>query len=116
MMKALQVDIQRVDEQTAILNLVGDVTTFADTPLHEAYRTVSAEGIRNVILNFVDNNAICSPGIAALLDVVVAANEQNQMVLMALPNDYFKKVFEMMGLSQHISIFNSLEEARGQIA
>jgi anti-anti-sigma regulatory factor len=67
-------------------------------------------------LNFVDNGTICSPGIAALLDVIVAANQKNQKVLMALPNDYFKRVFDMMGLSQHIHIFDSLEEATGRVS
>jgi anti-anti-sigma regulatory factor len=115
-MKELQVHVQRVGERTAVINLVGDITTFIDTPIHEAYRSISAEGISNVILNFVDSSAICSPGIAALLDVVVAANEKNQKVMMALPNDYFKKVFDMMGLGQHVSIFNSLEEATSLVS
>ena len=115
-MKELHVEVQRVNEKTAVINLVGDVTTFIDTPIHEAYRTLSAEGVSNVILNFADSSAICSPGIAALLDVVVAANQKNQKVLMALPNDYFKKVFDMMGLSQHIRIFNSLEEATSLVS
>jgi hypothetical protein len=48
--------------------------------------------------------------------VVVAANEKNQKVMMALPNDYFKKVFDMMGLGQHVSIFNSLEEATSLVS
>jgi len=108
----LQVDVEQLDKTTAVINLVGDLTIFADKPLHEAYKAVSNDGIRNVIFNFDERDLICTPGIAVLIDVIIEAYKKNQRLLMALPNAHFQKIFYLMGITQYARLFNSLEEAK----
>ena len=116
-MKAqLQIDIQQIDHNTAIINLIGDLTTSADgKPIHEAYDTVSAAGFNNLILNFDENNAIYSPGIPILLDIIIDARQKGQRLLIAIPNTHCQKLFRLMGITKLAGVFNSLEEAKRQV-
>lgn len=107
-----QVDVEQLNEKTAVINLVGDITIFADKLIHDAYDEISKEGVCNVIFNFSKDDVICTPGIAILIDVIVEASKKNQKLLMALPNSHFQKVFYLMGITQYVDIFNSLEEAK----
>jgi len=107
----IQVDVQKVNGKTAIINLAGDVTTFAEKAINEAYQEVSSNGISNIIFNFRENDYINSAGIAILIGVVTEARKKNQRLIMAMPSSHFQKIFRMVGLTQYADIYSSLEEA-----
>ena len=111
----IQVDVQRVDEKTAIIHLAGDVTTFAEKDINTAYKTVSDDGIANIIFNFRENDYINSAGIAILIGVVTEARKKNQRLLMAMPSSHFQKIFRMVGLTQYADIYSNLDEAKKTI-
>jgi len=108
----IQVDVQGVNEQTAIINLAGDVTTFAEKSINEAYQQVSGDGASNIIFNFRENDYINSAGIAILIGVVTEARKKNQRLIMAMPSSHFQKIFRMVGLTQYADIFNNLDDAK----
>ena len=62
----IQIEIQRVDSKTTIIHLMGDVTTFAEKEINEAYAQISSNGATNIIFNFRENDYINSAGIAIL--------------------------------------------------
>ena len=107
----LQVDVQEVDSYIAVINLVGDVTTFAEKAINEAYKQVSSNGARNIIFNFRENDYINSAGIAILIGVVTEARKKNQRLIMAMPSSHFQKIFRMVGLTQYADIYSNLDEA-----
>ncbi|RME42210.1 MAG: anti-sigma factor antagonist [Caldilineae bacterium] len=112
----IKVDVQTVDDQTAIIHLAGDVTTFAEKEITEAYQAVSRNNIRNIIFNFRENDYINSAGIAILIGVVTEARKRNQRLMMAMPSSHFQKIFRMVGLTQYADIYNSLEEAKEHLS
>jgi anti-anti-sigma factor len=107
----IQVDVQSVDENTAIINLAGDVTTFAEKAINDAYKQVSGDGANNIIFNFRENDYINSAGIAILIGVVTEARKKNQRLIMAMPSSHFQKIFRMVGLTQYADIYSNLDEA-----
>ena len=107
-------DIQvtvRLAEGATIIDLVGDVTTFAEEAIHEAYQDASSDGAHNIIFNFREHDYINSAGIAILIGIVTEARKRDQRLLMTGLSNHFQKIFRMVGLTQYADLYPTLEEA-----
>ncbi len=110
MSDAIQVSIREKDSAT-VIDLVGDVTTFAEDAINQAYQTVSTDGATNIIFNFRENDYINSAGIAILIGVVTEARKKDQKLLMTGLSVHFQKIFRMVGLTQYADLYPSVDEA-----
>ena len=54
---------------------------------------------------------ITSAGIAVLFDLIMTAEEQGQEVRIVQPMAHFRKVFDLVGLSRDVEVFEGEEEA-----
>ncbi|NJM06558.1 STAS domain-containing protein [Candidatus Gracilibacteria bacterium] len=95
----------------AIIDLIGDVTTFAEEKINTAYRDVTNRGARFVLLNFRQNDYINSAGIAILIGIVTEVNRNNQKLAVSGLSQHFQKIFRMVGLAQYAEIYQDEEEA-----
>jgi anti-anti-sigma factor len=114
MMDEVQVTV-RFEEAATIINLAGDVTTFAEDPINEAYQDASSDGAHNIIFNFRENDYINSAGIAILIGIVTEARRRDQRLLMTGLSSHFQKIFRMVGLTQYADLYATLEEALASI-
>lgn len=103
----------RERDGVAIIDLVGDVTTFAEEKINTAYREVTNKGARFVLLNFRQNDYINSAGIAILIGIVTEVNRNNQRLAVSGLSQHFQKIFRMVGLAQYAEIYQDEEEALG---
>jgi anti-anti-sigma factor len=101
----------RERDGVAIIDLVGDVTTFAEEKINTAYREVTNKGARFVLLNFRQNDYINSAGIAILIGIVTEVNRNNQKLAVSGLSQHFQKIFRMVGLAQYAEIYQDEEEA-----
>ena len=101
----------REESGATVIDLVGDVTTFAEDAINQAYQTASADGAMNIIFNFRENDYINSAGIAILIGIVTEARKQDQKLLMTGLSVHFQKIFRMVGLTQYADLYPSVEEA-----
>src|SRR3712207_1711280 len=101
----------RTEQGITIIDLKGDVTTFADAKITDAYRTASAAGARKIVLNFRRSDYINSAGIAILIRIVTEVNRAGQRLAMSGLNDHFQKIFRMVGLSQYAHIYEDEQQA-----
>lgn len=106
----IQVSV-RWEDTAAVIDLVGDVTTFAEEAINQAYQSASSEGAVNIIFNFRENDYINSAGIAILIGVVTEARKRDQKLLMTGLSTHFQKIFRMVGLTQYADLHPTLEEA-----
>lgn len=106
----IQVSV-RGEGKATIIDLVGDVTTFAEEAINQAYRTASDKGAQNIIFNFRENDYINSAGIAILIGVVTEARKRDQKLLMTGLSAHFQKIFRMVGLTQYADLHASVDEA-----
>lgn len=95
----------------AIIDLVGDVTTFAEEKINSAYREVTSQGVRNILLNFRQNDYINSAGIAILIGIVTEVNRNNQKLAVSGLSQHFQRIFRMVGLAQYAEIYQDEDEA-----
>jgi anti-anti-sigma factor len=101
----------REREGVAIIDLVGDVTTFAEEKINSAYREVTNRGARFVLLNFRQNDYINSAGIAILIGIVTEVNRNSQKLAVSGLSQHFQKIFRMVGLAQYAEIYQDEDEA-----
>lgn len=107
-------DIQvliRNENNATVIDLVGDVTTFAEDAINQAYQTASNDGATNIIFNFRENDYINSAGIAILIGVVTEARKKDQKLLMSGLSVHFQKIFRMVGLTQYADLYPNVDEA-----
>jgi anti-anti-sigma factor len=110
MSEEIQVSVRGEGEAT-IIDLVGDVTTFAEEAINQAYQSASADGAINIVFNFRENDYINSAGIAILIGVVTEARKRDQKLLMTGLSPHFQKIFRMVGLTQYADLYPSVEDA-----
>jgi anti-anti-sigma factor len=106
----IQVSVRETDGAT-IIDLVGDVTTFAEEAINQAYQSASSDGAVNIIFNFRENDYINSAGIAILIGVVTEARKRDQRLLITGLSAHFQKIFRMVGLTQYADIYPSVDDA-----
>lgn len=106
----LDVTLRRHGSVT-VIDIKGDVTTFADAKISEAYNVATQEGSLKLVLNFHHSNYINSAGIAILIRIVTSCGRNGQKLAMSGLNEHFQKIFRMVGLSQYADIYESEEQA-----
>jgi anti-anti-sigma factor len=110
MSEEIQVSI-REQKGATVIDLVGDVTTFAEDAINHAYQNASEKGATNIIFNFRENDYINSAGIAILIGVVTEARKKDQKLLMTGLSVHFQKIFRMVGLTQYADLYPNVDEA-----
>lgn len=110
MSEEIQVSVRGAGNAT-VIDLVGDVTTFAEEAINQAYKSASDDGARNIVFNFRENDYINSAGIAILIGVVTEARKRDQKLLMTGLSAHFQKIFRMVGLTQYADLHSSVDEA-----
>ncbi len=101
----------RVIGNIAVIDLVGDVTTFAEAKINAAYQEMSQNGAQQILLNFRQNDYINSAGIAILIGIVTEVTRNDQKLAFSGLSPHFQKIFRMVGLSQYAKIYQDEQEA-----
>jgi anti-anti-sigma factor len=105
----------RFERGATIIDLAGDVTTFAEEPINKAYQDASADGAHNIIFKFRESDYINSAGIAILIGIVTEARKRDQRLLMTGLSSHFQKIFRMVGLTQYADLYLTVEDALASI-
>ena len=88
-----------------VLEIHGEVSSFAEPALMDAYNTVTSAGVKTVILNFTDLSYMNSSGIGLLVTLLIRAQRQNQRLIACGLDDHYKQIFELTRLHEAITIF-----------
>jgi anti-anti-sigma factor len=106
----LSVNVRHRDG-VAVIDLIGDVTTFAETKVNKAYLEVTDQGAKQILLNFRQNDYINSAGIAILIGIVTEVNRNHQRLAVSGLSQHFQKIFRMVGLAQYAEMYQDEDEA-----
>jgi len=113
MWNTIQVDVQTVNDQIAIINLAGDLTTQAEKAVRAAYQQVSKHNVSNIIFNFRADDYVDSAGLLILIKVITEARRKNQQLIMTVPSAHSQRIFNLIGINHYANICNTLDEALG---
>jgi anti-anti-sigma factor len=69
------------------------------------------DGCRALIINFRDTKLVNSIGVSILLGIIDAAEEHGAHVVFAAANDQTMQLFELLGITQHVALAQTEQEA-----
>lgn len=111
----LTVNVRSINPQTAVLEIQGEITAFAEGTLMDAYTRVTDEGARNVILNFRGLEYMNSSGIGLLVTLLIRANRQKQRLMAVELKDHYRHIFDLTRLNEAIRIYSTEAEALAEL-
>ena len=108
---ALSMDVRRVGDSIAIVDIKGDVTAACEPVLMSAYEAAGGGSTSKLVLNFAGLEYMNSGGIGMLVTLLVRANRQRQELAAIGLSDHYREIFELTRLDEAITIYDSEESA-----
>lgn len=103
-------EVVRTDDHSTV-RIGGYISSEAAEPLEAAFAQVT--DARAILVVFAGDAFINSTGIAILFDLVLPLKDEGKDVRIVHPAQHFRKVFDIVGLSRDVGIYES-EEAAGR--
>ncbi len=90
-----------------VIDIQGEITSFSEKALIEAYNQAIQGNIRTVIFNFTGLNYMNSIGIGMLVTLLIRAKREGKNLVGYGLNDHYKRIFELIQLDKVIPIFSN---------
>ena len=94
-----------------ILKIQGDITSFSEPFLNQAYKNANDQGTQKILLDLEEGAYINSGGIAVLIQILAQTKRNNQQISITGLSDHFKKIFNMVGITKFADIHNDVQGA-----
>lgn len=96
-----------------VLVVEGDMTSDADADVKSAYAEIKrSKPIDTLIVNFEKTRYINSSGIATLINIIQDVQELNGTIYFIGLSDHFKKVMDIVGISDFVEIHSDESELK----
>ena len=106
---AITMDVRRIGDAVAVVDIKGEVTAACEPVLMSAYEEAGATP--KLVLNFAGLEYMNSGGIGMLVTLLVRANRQRQQLAAFGLSDHYREIFELTRLDEAITIYDSEEAA-----
>jgi anti-sigma B factor antagonist len=107
----ITMDVRRIGEKTAVVDIKGEVTAACEPVLMSAYEAAGAGTTSRLVLNFAGLEYMNSGGIGMLVTLLVRANRQHQELAAYGLSEHYREIFELTRLDEAITIYDSEESA-----
>ena len=101
----------RVQNEVGIIDIAGEVTSFSEKIVEEAYEKLTADGSKKIGFNFKNVSYINSAGMAIIISVLTKSRARDQVLCSWGLTDHFQKIFDMVGITKYMDHKPSEEEA-----
>lgn len=95
----------------AVLEITGDVTDGSQQPIQDAYQRLHTRNIKRLLLKFQPASFMNSAGIRVIIALTFEAESKKQAIRVTGLSPHMTEIFGLMGLTNHLRIFGSDEEA-----
>lgn len=109
-MSVFQIELA-YEDVVPVLHISGEITSESEEEMLAAYDGIPSDRRARVILHFSQTRYINSSGIAILIGVINRATESQGKVDFAGLSPHFRKVMDIVGLTDFVRVFDSLPEA-----
>ena len=100
----------------AVIDLHGEIDTFAEDVLDSAYTEATTVTPNAVLLNFEDVDYMNSTGIALIVALLTRARQCELRLITSGLSDHYVEIFRVTRLADFIGIFADVESAIGHVA
>ncbi|MCB1160089.1 MAG: STAS domain-containing protein, partial [Leptospiraceae bacterium] len=91
-------------EGVPVIFISGEITSEADEDIVNSYDSIPSEKKNRVLIDFSKTTYINSAGIATLISLITRASENQGKIEFSGLNDHFKKVMDIVGLTDFVII------------
>jgi anti-anti-sigma factor len=105
------ISVRHASTQVYVIDLAGELTSSIDAALLNAYRQVSDDGARVIILNFSRLAYKNSSGVKLLVALLTRAKAAGQRLFAAEMNVGYRNIFQVTQLDQGITVYGTEAEA-----
>ncbi|MGA1794556.1 MAG: STAS domain-containing protein [bacterium] len=100
-----------VIEGVVVISTMTDFTLSMEKVMEDVYEDLCNKGHKKILFEFHPENYITSAGIAILISLISEGMKRDQEIGLTGLSDYFKKIFNLIGITRYTRIYNSLDEA-----
>lgn len=93
------------------IEIAGDVTGQAEDAMVAAFDKLEKDGMKKILLRFNKATYINSSGLAIIISLVADSKKNKQTVVASGLSRHFQKIFEMIGLTEYVKIYETEDEA-----
>ncbi len=93
-----------------IIDIKGNITSASESMLSDAFTNASEQGSINILLNFDEIASMNGTGIALLIKLLSESKKKNQVVAITGISENFKQIFDMVGITRFVKIFDTRED------
>ncbi|MGI8518543.1 MAG: STAS domain-containing protein [Acidimicrobiia bacterium] len=94
-----------------IIDIAGELTSFSEPVLTEAYEDADRPGVKTVLLNFSNLDYMNSGGIGLLVTTLIRAQRKSQALGAFGLTDHYRQIFELTRLDEAIGIYDDEQSA-----
>lgn len=102
---------RKLNDFAAVIDVQGEVTSFAENALMEAYTQATSAGAKTIILNFTKLEYMNSSGIGLLVTLLIRVNRNKQRLMATGLNEHYRQIFELTRLNEAITLYENEQEA-----
>jgi anti-anti-sigma factor len=95
----------RVQAGLTILDLSGEINSFAEAELDQAYAQAELKDATTIALNFEHVSYINSTGIALIVGLLAQARKSHRTLVVYGLSDHYREIFEITRLSDFMHIY-----------
>ena len=100
----------------SMIDVQGEITSFAANVLMDAYTQATSEGADVIILHFEGLEYMNSGGIGLLVTLLIRANRKDQTLLAYGLTEHYQQIFELTRLNEAIKIYGTEAEALATVS
>ena len=115
-MEVRSADSATLAGSVSIIDVQGEITSFAENVLMDAYTQATSEGADVIILNFGGLEYMNSGGIGLLVTLLIRANRKDQTLLAYGLTEHYQQIFELTRLNEAIKIYGTEAEALATVS
>ena len=111
-MKAnISFSVREVSPKTCVIDIRGEINSFAENALMDAYNDATALAAQNILLNFNGLEYMNSSGIGLLVTLLIRVQRQKQKLAAFGLHDHYRQIFDLTRLNEAIQIFGDEAQA-----
>jgi anti-sigma B factor antagonist len=105
--KDLNVTIRRISPYASVIDIQGEINSFSEKTLADAYAQAVHDKVHTIILNFTNLTYMNSLGMGMLVTLLIRAQRENKHLVAFGLNQHYRSLFSITRLDQVIPLYES---------
>ena len=111
MRNEVTISVRSINQQTNVIDIGGELTSFAEDELNAAINQANTDEINIIVMNFRDLTYMNSSGIGLLVTSLIRLGREEKRLVAVDLNDHFRQIFELTKLNEAIHLYSTEQEA-----